>query len=164
MKKQFFALIGLSAACAFASPNYKDSNDYKSAYKCAKEGLKEGFGPVSFCVGNSRDPSKVEEQAYKDAEREFLKSAKSNQISCEFGYAVWVANGSRSDNWAEGPQNATTLREVANLMPREMSFFDKDGKKISNEISGRWFVKKGYEFRISDEAKKSCSEKQLGRK
>lgn len=160
--KFFFALISLSAACAFASPNYKDSNDYKSAYKCATEGLKEGFGPVSFCVGNSRDPSKVEEQAYKDAERAFLKGEKSNQISCEFGYAVWMANGSRSDNWAEGPQKATTLREVINLMPREMNFFDKDGRNISNEIASRWFVKKGYEFRISDEAKKSCSKKQLG--
>ena len=162
MKKRFIALISLSAVCAFASPNYKESNDYKSAYKCAIEGLKEGSSPVSFCVGNSRDPSKVEEKAYKDAEQDFLKSVKSNKISCEFGYAVWMANGSRSDNWEEGPQKAKTLREAINLMPREMKFFDKDGKQIPNEIASRWFVKKGDEFRISDEAKKSCSKSQLG--
>jgi antitoxin component YwqK of YwqJK toxin-antitoxin module len=49
------------------------SDEYKEAYKCAKESFASGYtsGPAAFCVGNSRDPSKIEEQAYQDAEHDF---------------------------------------------------------------------------------------------
>ncbi len=49
-----------------------ESPEYKEAYACAMESFKEGaIGPTAYCVGNSRDPSPVEERAYQDAERDF---------------------------------------------------------------------------------------------
>lgn len=62
-------------AVTSASPNHKDSAEYKEAYKCAMESFKDGYGngPAAYCIGNSRDPSEIEEEAYKDAEHDFSK-------------------------------------------------------------------------------------------
>lgn len=56
-----------------ASTNSRDTPEYKEAYACAMESFKDGYGggPAAYCVGNSRDPSDIEGQAYKDAERDF---------------------------------------------------------------------------------------------
>ena len=49
------------------------SVEYTEAYECATEALKDGYGggSAAYCVGNSRDPSEIEERAYADAERDF---------------------------------------------------------------------------------------------
>lgn len=50
--------------------DYKKTPAYKDAYTCGKESLESdpsGNSAVSYCIGNSRDPSKVELQAFKDA-------------------------------------------------------------------------------------------------
>ncbi|MFY9811608.1 hypothetical protein [Aquabacterium sp.] len=167
MKKLVVALLGLSAACAFAAPNYKNSSSYKSMYECASESLKidSESDPLISCIGNSHDPSKAEIQAAKDATRDFAK-AKANASSkstCEFSYAIWEANGSRADDWEEGPQKETSLRTVAMLMSsRDLRLYDANGREIPASIYSRWFVKKGYDFQLSDVAKKTCSKKQIG--
>ena len=173
MKKLVVALLGLSAACAFAAPNYKNSSSYKSMYECASESLKTDSesDPLTSCIGNSHDPSKAEIQAAKDATRDFAKAkanananAKSSSNStCEFSYAIWEANGSRADNWEEGPQKETSLRMLARLMPsRDMRLYDANGREIPASSYSRWFVKKGHDFQLSDVAKKTCSKKQIG--
>jgi hypothetical protein len=56
-------------ACAQAA-SYKNTREYKEAFACGKESLgsdPSGNSTVSYCIGNSRDPSKVELQAFKDA-------------------------------------------------------------------------------------------------
>ncbi len=65
----------LSTVPSPALSSYKNLPEYKSAYECAIESFKEGYGagPVAYCVGNSRDPSEIEAQAYDDAERDFFK-------------------------------------------------------------------------------------------
>ena len=50
--------------------DYKKTRAYKDAFACGKESLESdpsGNSTVSYCIGNSRDPSKVELQAFKDA-------------------------------------------------------------------------------------------------
>jgi len=50
--------------------NYKSTREYKDAFACGKESLETdptGNSTISYCIGNSRDPSKVELQAFKDA-------------------------------------------------------------------------------------------------
>ncbi|ONN65857.1 hypothetical protein BTM36_13740 [Herbaspirillum sp. VT-16-41] len=50
--------------------DYKNTRAYKDAFACGKESLESdpsGNSTVSYCLGNSRDPSKVELQAFKDA-------------------------------------------------------------------------------------------------
>ncbi|QNB06020.1 hypothetical protein G5S34_03970 [Herbaspirillum frisingense] len=50
--------------------DYKNTHAYKDAFACGKESLESdpsGNSAVSYCIGNSRDPSKVELQAFKDA-------------------------------------------------------------------------------------------------
>ncbi|MFL9925046.1 hypothetical protein PQR62_12280 [Herbaspirillum lusitanum] len=50
--------------------DYKNTRAYKDAFACGKESLEadpSGNSAVSYCIGNSHDPSKVELQAFKDA-------------------------------------------------------------------------------------------------
>ena len=50
--------------------NYKNTRQYKDAFACGKESLESdpsGNSTVSYCIGNSRDPSKIELKAFKDA-------------------------------------------------------------------------------------------------
>ena len=174
MKKQIqISLLVLSLSyMAYASASgYRNTPEYKDAYKCATDSFKEGYGPgpAAFCVGNSRDPSKIEERAYKDAERDFSTKSASANISCSFSYAVWVATGSHSDGFVEGPQKETSLRQVVKLLPgREdsMQLFDRNGNKISDDEINRLIIKSkeqyGFSYRLSNEAKKTCSKKQLG--
>lgn len=55
-----------------ASPTQTDSPEYREAFACAMESYEEdAVGPAAYCVGNSRDPSELEERAYEDAKREF---------------------------------------------------------------------------------------------
>lgn len=167
MKKLVIALLGLSSACAFAAPNYKNSSTYKSSYDCAMEALKEdsSASPIAYCIGNSHDPSKVELQAFADAARDLAKAKAnvSSKSTCEFSYAIWEANGSRADDWEEGPQKETSLRTVALLMSsRDLRLYDASGREIPANVYNRWFVKKGRDFQLSDIAKKTCSKKQIG--
>ncbi len=174
MKKEIkLGLLILSLSCmTYASASgYKNTPEYKDAYKCATDSFKEGYGsgPAAFCVGNSRDPSKIEEKAYKDAEKDFSTKSTSANGSCSFSYAVWVATGSHADDFLEGPQKETSLRQVIKLFPgREdsMQLFDKDGNKISDDVVNRLIIKSkeeyGFSYRLSSEAKKTCSKKQLG--
>lgn len=61
-------LFGVNAYVQAA--DYKSTRAYKDAFACGKESLESdpsGNSTVSYCIGNSRDPSKVELQAFKDA-------------------------------------------------------------------------------------------------
>lgn len=61
-------LLGFNAHVQAA--DYKNTRAYKDAFACGKESLESdpsGNSTVSYCIGNSRDPSKVELQAFKDA-------------------------------------------------------------------------------------------------
>ena len=51
----------------------QNTTEYQAAYNCAMESFKSDYGPgpAAYCVGNSRDPSEIEEKAYNDAERDF---------------------------------------------------------------------------------------------
>jgi hypothetical protein len=61
------------AMSPYPMPRHQNSSEYKEAYACAMESFKDGYenGPIAYCVGNSRDPSAIEEEAYKNAERDF---------------------------------------------------------------------------------------------
>lgn len=61
-------LLGFNAYVQAA--DYRNTRAYKDAFACGKESLESdpsGNSTVSYCIGNSRDPSKVELQAFKDA-------------------------------------------------------------------------------------------------
>jgi hypothetical protein len=59
----------------------RETNEYKMAYSCAMEAFESGSsGVASYCVGNSRDPTEIEDEAYKDAERDFTgKNSKNSK-------------------------------------------------------------------------------------
>ncbi|WP_157137709.1 hypothetical protein [Herbaspirillum lusitanum] len=64
------ALLCLSFNTHVQAADYKNTRAYKDAFTCGKESLQSdpsGNSTVSYCIGNSRDPSKVELQAFKDA-------------------------------------------------------------------------------------------------
>lgn len=106
-KGLIFTILILAAAAANAAQTGKNSAEYKEAYRCATESFKENAsGPASYCVGNSRDPSRLELKAYADAERDLKSGAASKKTAgaCSFGYGSWVADGSRADDFLEGPQ------------------------------------------------------------
>lgn len=63
-------LLCLSFNAHVQAADYKNTRTYKDAFACGKESLgsdPSGNSTVSYCIGNSRDPSKVELQAFKDA-------------------------------------------------------------------------------------------------
>lgn len=167
MKKCLFILFVFLSPFAFSAADNKANPIYKSSYECGMDffkanGAKES--PIPSCVGNSHDPSKLELQAYKDAERDYLAGVPAKASSCNFGYGVWVASGSRADNSLEGPQRVPTLREIARLLTvaREVKFYDLQGRGIPIETVNHWFTKKGETISVSDEAKKTCTKKQTG--
>lgn len=169
----FLSLAAAALTASAASPG-KNSVEYKDAYQCATESIKSGSsGPASYCVGNSRDPSPLERQAYADAERDFKQKQAPSQAlgACPFGYAIYTANGSHADQWREGEQKAMTLNEVANLMTQErpVSIRDQNGQAVSQAISAHWFERNGpvlygqvRAIGLSAEVKRSCSKKQIG--
>ena len=64
------ALLFLGCNAPVQAADYKNTRTYKDAFACGKESLEadpSGNSAVSYCIGNSRDPSKVELQAFKDA-------------------------------------------------------------------------------------------------
>lgn len=152
--------------------NPTNSPEYKEAYQCAIENLQEGGEPGSaagFCVGNSRDPSKTEERAYADAERDFKAgkgSAATTASVCPFAYATYEANGSRSDDFQEGLLTFKTLSEVAPLMgSRDVNFFDSAGQPIPATTVNQWFSPGGKygHLKVSNAARKACSKQQVGK-
>ncbi len=75
-------VIGICSTAYSQPASYKTSRAYKEAYACGKESLQSdptGNSTVSYCIGNSRDPSKVELQAYKDAVAEAQKISKAGK-------------------------------------------------------------------------------------
>ncbi|WP_075257031.1 hypothetical protein [Herbaspirillum camelliae] len=64
------ALLFLGFNAHIQASDYKNTRAYKDAFACGKKSLESdpsGNSTVSYCIGNSRDPSKVELQAFKDA-------------------------------------------------------------------------------------------------
>ncbi|RSE74712.1 hypothetical protein [Achromobacter denitrificans] len=160
-------LLGAGANALAQSANYKNSREYQDAYACGKESLESdpsGNSAVSFCVGNSRDPSKIEMQAYKDAATAAKRGpAAAQSPACTFGYGVYQANGSRADNFEEGPQKVTTMKQVALLASgREIQVFDAQGKSIPLNILQQWFKSTAKGISLTPLALKTCSKKQIG--
>lgn len=167
-------ILAAALLCVFSTGSFAasgtNSKEYKAAYECATESFKDeyGSGPVTYCVGNSRNPSKIEMKAYADAERDF-RNKKTAGHGCAFGYATWVANGSHADGFEEGTVRETSLRKIAAILPgREdrIMFYDKNGNGIAVPTIRSWFVvstKNGSNsYRVSEQAKNTCTRKQIG--
>lgn len=174
LKKLLSILMVFFSSGLCAAPS-SSSSEYKEVYTCATESFESdyGGGPAAFCIGNSRDPSKIEERAYKDAKRDFLskKNSTTSSGSCTFKYAIWVGNGSRADGFEEGTVKEVSLRKIAQLLPsreNRITFFYLHGQVISGELASKLFfvTKKDqygmHEYKLSDFAKKNCTKKQIG--
>jgi hypothetical protein len=64
------AIYAMETSAIAQTGNFKNTRAYKDAFSCAKDSLQEdpsGNSIVAYCIGNSRDPSKIEMQAFKDA-------------------------------------------------------------------------------------------------
>lgn len=75
-------VIGISSSAGAQQANYKNTRAYKDAYACGKESLQSdptGNSTVSYCIGNSHDPSKIELQAFKDAVSDAKASSKAKK-------------------------------------------------------------------------------------
>lgn len=150
----------------------RNSRTYKDAYACGIEAIKNSHTDtaeslVSYCIGNSHDPSKTELQGFNDAIANMKNSSK--PTTCTFGYGIYEANGSRSDNFEEGPKKINSMRQVAEMMPgRDFKIYDQSGKQVSNEQVNQWFyVINSNQYGITKVgltkfALKNCSNKQLG--
>ncbi|WP_454690547.1 hypothetical protein [Achromobacter aloeverae] len=162
-------LLGPGLSATAQPANYKNSREYKDAYKCGKESLESdptGDSAVMFCVGNSHDPSKIEMQGFKDAvadARLGTRARAAQPAGCTFGYGVYQANGSHADGFEEGPQKITTMKMVAHLAPgREFQIFDIHGQPIPIDIVQQWFTGNKNEIKLTPLALTTCSKKQIG--
>jgi len=162
----------LTVGLVTVKPTFAASQEYQEAYKCAMESYTSGYGagPAAMCVGNSRDPSRLEEKAYKDAERDFNagKTRTSAAASgCPFAYATYEAIGTMADNNPEGLQTFRSLSEVAPWMSggREISFYDAQGKQVDSAVVNTWFAPGGKygNPKVSAAAIKACTKKQVGK-
>ncbi|MCY1532276.1 hypothetical protein D9M68_675390 [compost metagenome] len=158
-------LLGASPNALAHPANYKNTREYQDAFACGKESLESdpsGNSAVSYCVGNSRDPSRIEMQAYKDAVTAAKRPA-AQATACTFGYGVYQANGSRADNFEEGPQKVTTMKQVALLASgREIQVFDAQGRSIPLNILQQWFKGTAKGISLTPLALKTCSKQQIG--
>ena len=156
MKKQ---LTGIACVLAMVLSAPVMADEYSEAYKCGLEAFaNDAAGPVSYCVGNSYDPSPVQMKAFADAERDFKAGNVSLSSQCPFEFGVWIANGSRSDGFEEGAQLLSTLTEVANLLAvsREVFLYDINGNRITVDVANQWFARQGNGVVVSQEAAKQC--------
>lgn len=158
MFKKTAVFSSFVAMLYFASPVIAD--EYQEAYNCATEALQDGFGPASSCVGNSRDPSSVEEKAYADAQKDFA-AGREQAAQCLFEFGIWMASGSRADGFEEGAQLISTLSEAANLLGsgRSIYLYDANGNKVPNEVAYRWFSQQGDSVTLTQEAIRQCAQK-----
>ncbi|NIE63160.1 hypothetical protein [Burkholderia sp. Ax-1719] len=178
MKKLYVLLaaaISTISASSYASSNVKTSAEYHGAYQCASDAIahhdvdaKDGAnGMTTYCIGNSHDPSRVELQAFKDAIRDSrsqVGTQTTGPIACTFAYALYDANGSHADGFLEGRQTIHTLKEVAwAIQAHQVALFDRSNRPIPSDVASHWFISKnGTEWKISPEARKTCSRQQLG--
>ena len=156
MKKQ---LTGIACVLAMVLSAPVMADEYSEAYKCGLEAFADdAAGPVSYCVGNSYDPSPIQMKAFADAERDFKAGNVSLSSQCPFEFGVWIANGSRSDSFEEGAQLLSTLTEVANLLAvsREVFLYDINGNRITVDIANKWFARQGDGVVVSQEAARQC--------
>ena len=156
MKKQ---LTGIACVLAMVLSAPVMADEYSEAYKCGLEAFaNDAAGPVSYCVGNSYDPSPVQMKAFADAERDFKAGNVSLSSQCPFEFGIWIANGSRSDGFEEGAQLLSTLTEVANLLAvsREVFLYDINGNRITVDIANQWFARQGNGVVVSQEAARQC--------
>lgn len=159
MKKQ---LTGVACVLAMVLSAPVMADEYSEAYKCGLEAFaNDAAGPVSYCVGNSYDPSPVQMKAFADAERDFKAGNVSLSSQCPFEFGVWIANGSRSDGFEEGAQLLSTLTEVANLLAvsREVFLYDTNGNRITVDVANQWFARQGNGVVVSQEAARQCPDK-----
>lgn len=159
MKKQ---LTGVACVLAMVLSAPVMADEYSEAYKCGLEAFaNDAAGPVSYCVGNSYDPSPVQMKAFADAERDFKAGNVSLSSQCPFEFGVWIANGSRSDGFEEGAQLLSTLTEVANLLAvsREVFLYDINGNRITVDVANQWFARQGNGVVVSQEAARQCPDK-----
>ena len=159
MKKQ---LTGVACVLAMVLSAPVMADEYSEAYKCGLEAFaNDAAGPVSYCVGNSYDPSPVQMKAFADAERDFKAGNVSLSSQCPFEFGVWIANGRRSDGFEEGAQLLSTLTEVANLLAvsREVFLYDINGNRITVDVANQWFARQGNGVVVSQEAARQCPDK-----
>ncbi|WP_288841648.1 hypothetical protein [uncultured Deefgea sp.] len=161
------AVLGMAMATAHAANT--SSKEYKEAYACGLEAMKAGgSGAVSYCVGNSYDPSPTQMKAYAAAERDAKQgssaAAGTSGSTCTFAYGLYEADGSRADGFAEGPTKIPTLRNVAHMASgRTITLYGTNNKPISVALANSWFTQKGADIVVSSVALKTCSKKQLGK-
>lgn len=134
------------------------ADEYSEAYDCGVEAFTYSTTSVAevmvSCIGNSHDPSSLEEKAYEDAAQD-VQTGKTVQASqCPFEFGIWIANGSRSDGFEEGAQLLGTLTEVANLLAvsREMFLYGINCNRIAVDIANQWFARQGDGVVVSQEA------------
>lgn len=142
MKKQWTAMACALAMSLYISPAI--ANEYSESYKCAIQALTEGAaGPSSYCIGNSHDPSPIEEKAFADAERDFKSGAMTRAGQCPFEFGIWIATGSRADSFEEGAQLIATLSEAANVVEsgRDVFLYDVNGNKLSAAVTDSCLAK-----------------------
>lgn len=156
MLKRTAVFSSFVAMFYFSSPVLAD--EYQEAYTCAMEALEDDFGPASSCVGNSRDPSSVEERAFADAQKAFLTGG-GQASQCSFEFGIWMASGSRADGFEEGAQLINTLSEAANLLGsgRSIYLYDANGNRVPNEVAYRWFSQQGDSVTLTQDAINQCA-------
>ncbi len=158
MKKQWTAMACVLAMSLYIAPAAAD--EYTEAYDCALESFNEGYGsgPAAYCVGNSYDPSELQMKAYADAERDFKSGAIAQAGQCPFEFGIWIAGGSRADNFEEGAQLIDSLSEAASLLGsgRDVFLYDINGNKISATVASPWFVRQGEDVVLTDDARRNC--------
>lgn len=136
MRKQWTAAVCLLAMSLYTT--HATADIYTDSYNCAIEAFTEGAtGPYAYCIGNSHDPSPIEEKAFADAERDFKSGAVAQIDQCPFEFGIWIATGSRADDWEEGAQLIDTLEEAAmvNGSGREVFLYDLSGNKMSAAVT-----------------------------
>ena len=112
--------------------------------------------------------SSTEIQGFNDAVFNVRNSKK--PATCAFSHGIYEANGSRSDNFEEGPQKITSMRQIAELMPsRDFTIYDQEGKPISKEdVNKLFYIISSNQYGINKIgltkfALQNCSKKQLGK-
>ena len=158
-------LTGIACVLAMVLSAPVMADEYSEAYNCGIEAFTYGASSASealvSCIGNSYDPSPLQEKAYADAERDFKSGEIAQANQCPFEFGIWIANGSRSDGFEEGAQLLNTLEEVTHLLAsgREVFLYNGSGNKLRTDVANRWFARKGSEVVLTIEASKQCPDK-----
>lgn len=156
MKKTILATTVAMLSFQFAHAQ----TDYKQGAECAKEAFEydSEYPSISYCIGNAYDPSEEMERGFDETIAK-LKTSENSQ-KCQMKFAVYIADGSRADQFVLGPVMVSDSKELLLEINRgkEMRFYGFPANELTAKDVNPMFAQKNGQWEYTEFGRKCAKE------